>query len=163
MLALKAQRLPEETFWPVLDSQWKGSSVKKDGWPVWPHVFPAFCSFFLHSTIKDLGKDLKIEKIAQWKSPSGSCLLFMSLRERGLSWPDHVCPDPQAVPSPSGTQAMCFGGKPHKRDLAGGRKFQKKPWPLWAKTPARNPSGCGENVKLPKRKWRGNLKANESS
>lgn len=162
MLALKAQRLPEEKIWPVLDSQWKDRVSRRTD-DLFGHMsFQFFVPFPSIPQSKFLEKNVKIEQIAQWKSPSGSCLLFMSLRE-SLSWPDHVCPDPQAVPSPSGTQAMCFGGKPHKRDLAGGRKFQKKPWPLRAKTPARNPSGCGENVKLPKRKWRGNLKANESS
>lgn len=121
-----------------------------------------FCSFYLRSASRDTGKDLKTEQIAQWKSP-WALVCCLCPHKRGLSWPDHVCPDPQTVPSPSGTQAMCFGGKPHKRDLAGGRTFQKKPWPLRANTPARNPSGCGENVILPKGKSRENLKANESS
>lgn len=49
--------------------------------------------------------------------------VYAHVRER----PDRVCPNPQAVLSSSGTQAMCFRGKPHKRDLAGGRMFQKKP------------------------------------
>lgn len=71
-------------------------------------------------------KHLETEQIAQWSSLLASCLewlMFMPMWER----PDRVCPNPQAVLSSSGTQAMCFRGKPHKRELAGGRMFQKKP------------------------------------
>lgn len=98
-------------------------------WQSFSFLFP---SFSLHFTIKGTGKknkkktDLETEQIAQWSSLLASCLarlMFMPMWER----PDRVCPNPQAVLSSSGTQAMCFRGKPHKRELAGGRMFQKKP------------------------------------
>lgn len=87
-----------------------------------------FPPFFLHFAIKntDKKKDLETEQIAQWSTLLASCLewlMFVLMWEK----PDRVCPNPQAVLSSSGTQAMCFRGKPHKRDLAGGRMFQKKP------------------------------------